>query len=92
MIDAGLSAFSAFFMQSPSFLDHQRTMQETRGKDNVQTLFGAFEIPTANHIRSLLDAVEPQSVFPMFPFLFKGLQQAGIVDRATNIRRDKKHS
>ena len=80
MVDAGLSAFSAFFMQSPSFLDHQRTMQETRGKNNVQTLFGAFEIPTANHIRSLLDAVEPASVFPMFPFVFKGLQQAGIVD------------
>jgi hypothetical protein len=25
--DAGLSAFSAFFMQSPSFLDYQRRMQ-----------------------------------------------------------------
>jgi len=26
MTDAGLSAFSVFFMQSPSFLDFQRTM------------------------------------------------------------------
>ena len=32
MTDAGLSAFSVFFMQSPSFLDFQRTMQETQGK------------------------------------------------------------
>lgn len=80
LVDAGLSAFSAFFMQSPSFLEHQRTMQETHGKNNVQTLFGAFEIPTDNHIRSLLDAVEPASVYPLFPFILKGLVQAGVVD------------
>jgi len=39
MTDAALSAFSVFFMQSPSFLDFQRTMQETQGKNNAQTLF-----------------------------------------------------
>ena len=43
MVDAGLSAFSMLFMQSPSFLDFQRTMQKTQGKNNVQTLFGAFD-------------------------------------------------
>ena len=37
MADAGLSAFSVFFMQSPSFLDFQRTMQETQGKNNAHT-------------------------------------------------------
>jgi len=35
----------------------------------VQTLFGAFEIPTDNHIRSLLDAVKPESLSPMFGFI-----------------------
>jgi len=58
MTDAGLSAFSVFFMQSPSFLDFQRTMQDTQGKNNAQTLFGVFKIPTDNHIRSLLDAAQ----------------------------------
>src|SRR5664279_2355940 len=69
MTDAGLSAFSVFFMQSPSFLDFQRTMHETQGKNNAQTLFGAFQIPTDNHIRSLLDAVEPAAVYPLFDFV-----------------------
>ena len=55
MTDAGLSAFSVFFMQSPSFLDFQRTMQETQGENNAHSLFGIFKIPTDNHIRSLLD-------------------------------------
>lgn len=80
MVDAALSAFSVFFMQSPSFLDYQRTMQETQGKNNAQTLFGVHQIPTDNHIRNLLDGVEPSAVHPVFSFVFQGLQQAGVVD------------
>ena len=88
MTDAGLSAFSVFFMQSPSFLDFQRTMQETQGKNNAQTLFGVFQIPTDNHIRSLLDAVEPAAVYPLFDFVFNGFQHAGVIDsfRSTDNR------
>ena len=86
MTDAALSAFSVFFMQSPSFLDFQRTMQETQGKNNAQTLFNVFQIPTDNHIRSLLDPVEPALVYPLFDFVFNGFQRAGVVDsfRATD--------
>jgi hypothetical protein len=80
MTDAGLSAFSVFFMQSSSFLDFQRTIQETQGKNNVQTLFDVFQIPTDNHIRTLLDAVEPAAVYPLFDFVFDGFQQSGVID------------
>jgi hypothetical protein len=88
MTDAGLSAFSVFFMQSPSFLDFQRTMQETQGKNNAHSLFGIFKIPTDNHIRSLLDSVEPTSVYPLFDFVFDGFQRAGVIDsfRSTDNR------
>ena len=80
IVDAALSAFSVFFMQSPSFLDYQRTMQETHGKNNARTLFGVHQIPTDNHIRSLLDAVEPSAAYPMVPFVFEGLREAGVLD------------
>jgi hypothetical protein len=73
LVDAALSAFSVFFMQSPSFLEHQRTMQDTQRKDNAQTLFGVHQVPTDNPIRSLLDAVDPAEVYPMFPYIFRGL-------------------
>ncbi len=88
MTDAGLSAFSVFFMQSPSFLDFQRTMQETQGENNAHSLFGVFKIPTDNHIRSLLDSVEPTSVYPIFDFVFDGFQRAGVIDsfRSTDNR------
>jgi hypothetical protein len=80
MTDAGLSAFSVFFMQSPSFLDFQRTMLETQGKNNAQTLFGVFQIPTDNHIRTLLDGVKPVAVYPLFDFVFDGFQRSGVID------------
>lgn len=80
MTDTGLSAFAVFFMQSPSFLDFQQTMQETQGKNNAHTLFNVFQIPTDNHIRSLLGPVSPVAVYPMFDFVFDGFQRAGIID------------
>jgi len=40
VVDAGLSALSVFFMQSPSFLEYQRSLEQAQGKNNAQTLFG----------------------------------------------------
>jgi len=60
MIDAGLSAFSVFFMQCPSFLSHQQLIQKTKGNNNASTLFGVHQIPTDPRIRDLLDPVDPQ--------------------------------
>ena len=37
-------------------------------------------IPTDNHIRSLLDAVEPVAVYPLFDFVFDGFQRSGEID------------
>jgi hypothetical protein len=38
MADIGLAAFSVFFMQSSSFLGHQRALAEGHGQSNCQTL------------------------------------------------------
>jgi hypothetical protein len=56
---ADLSAFSLFFMQSPSFRAHQRRLEEGQGRSNCQTLFGLDKIPSDNHVRALLDPVSP---------------------------------
>src|SRR3954464_845451 len=55
MADIGLSAFSLFFLQSESFLAHQRALEEGRKTSNCQSLFGMTAIPTDNHIRAMLD-------------------------------------
>src|SRR4029450_402957 len=66
MADVGLSAFSLFFLQSPSFLAHQRRLEEGQGRSNCQTLFGLDRIPSDNHIRALLDPVSPDHFHPVF--------------------------
>ena|GEM_PF-5398002 len=35
MSDVALSAFSVFFMQSPSFLGYQKTLEKEHGKNNL---------------------------------------------------------
>jgi hypothetical protein len=66
MGDAGMSAFSVFFMQSPSFLDFQVRMQKARGRNNASSLFGIEQIPSMQQIRNLLDPVSSDHVAPVF--------------------------
>ena len=40
-------------MQSPSFLEYQRQLNQRQGHDNVQTLFGVEPIPCDNQIRGI---------------------------------------
>jgi hypothetical protein len=81
MGDAALSAFSIFFMQSPSFLEYQRTLEQTHGKNNARSLFGTHEIPSDNQIRSLLDHTPPIAVEPIFSYLFNKLAESGILEK-----------
>ena len=64
MADFALAAFAPFFMQSPSFLAHQRHLETGQGRSNCQTLFGMSKIPGDSQIRAKLDAIEPATVPP----------------------------
>ena len=77
MADIGMAAFSTFFMQSPSFLAHQTALQRGRGTSNCRTLFAMEKIPSDNHIRSMLDAVAPGTLFPMFGECLAVLEKDG---------------
>lgn len=78
--DAALAAFALFFLQSPSFLDYQTTMQKTKGQNNAESLFGVYQIHSDNHIRDLLDSVHPSLLSPMFSFIINGLQKSNYLD------------
>lgn len=53
--DGVLSAFAVFFMQSSSFLAHQRLLQSKKGRNNARSLFQVQEIPSDAQIRNLID-------------------------------------
>ena len=75
--DAAASAFSVFFMQSPSFLAHQRDMHQRKGRDNVATLFGVEQIPSDNQIRNLLDPITPDHFHADFAWVMEELERSG---------------
>jgi len=72
-----LSAFAVFFCQSPSFLAHQKLMQQIQGKNNARTVFGIQKIPTDNQIRNLLDPVDPALLQTAYRQTFTYLQAQG---------------
>ena len=73
--NAALGAFGIFFMQSPSFLEYQRQLNQRQGHDNAQTLFGVEPIPCDNQIRKLLDPIAPRYFTPVFFEVFAHLEQ-----------------
>jgi hypothetical protein len=75
--DAGMAAFSLFFMQSASFLAHQRRMEHGRNGSNCKTLFGIEKIPTDNHIGDLLDPAPPELLGPCFEHTLEQMRQHG---------------
>jgi hypothetical protein len=78
MTDIGLSAFSLFFMGSPSFLAHQRALARGQGRSNCQTLFGIAAIASDNYIRLMLDGASPAAFDPLF---MRAISAAGPLTR-----------
>jgi len=78
--DAGLSALSLFYMQSPSFLSWQQDMEKKRGKNNARSLFGIERIPSDEQVKNLLDPVQEKDVGGPFWAIYHGLEERGQLD------------
>ena len=87
IVDAGLGAFSVFFLQSPSFLVYQQQMRQCQGQDNAKSLFGIEEIPSDGQIRNLLDPVDPSLLRESFWDIYHLLQASGHLDDYHHVGR-----
>ena len=77
MQDAGMAAFSVFHSQCPSFLAHQRIMEQSAGLSNARTLYGLKRIPSDNHIRRLAGPVPPEHFDECFIRIASRLDRSG---------------
>lgn len=75
--DVVLGAFSCFFMQSESFLEHQRQLNSRCGRDNAQTLFGLERIPTVEQMSNLLNGSAARHLFVVFEWIYRALNAQG---------------
>jgi hypothetical protein len=81
MEDAGMAAFSVFFTQCASFLEHQRTIKRKKGKSNLERLFMLKDIPSDNQIRNLLDPVDPEQIEASYQRIFLSLEKTNLFDK-----------
>src|SRR3954454_12750649 len=82
--DIGMVAFSVFFLQSPSFLAHQRQFEAGHGHSNGTSLFGLAKISSDNHVRDMLDPASPDLLHPVFAAALDQLRQ---IDRGLDVFR-----
>src|SRR4030067_2328734 len=73
--DSALAAFAVFFMQSGSFLAHQRLLQSKKGQSNARSLFQVKEIPSDPQIRNLIDPLSNTYFQEDFWFLLDELKE-----------------
>lgn len=85
LYDAGLSAFSVFYTQAPSFLSWQQDMEKRLGRNNARGLFGIEQIPGVEQIRNLLDPVEEALLGPIFWQIYKTLLARGQLKEFTGV-------
>jgi len=75
LADGALSAFGVFFMQSPSFLAHQRLLQRNKGRNNTRSLFQVTEIPSDTQIRNLIDPLSHAEFATDFWYVLDEMRQ-----------------
>ena len=69
--DALMSAFAVFSLKDPLLLAFDQ-----RGNDeNLKALYHIENIPSDTHLRTILDALDPESLRPLFKDVFRQLQR-----------------
>jgi len=64
-------------------------MEESRGRNNANSLFKIQHIPCDNHIRQMLDPVEPSHLFSLFDDLFKAYDETGVLEAMRAVGRTR---
>jgi len=52
-------------------------MQKNQGTSHAESLFGAYQIPSDNQIRNLLDPISPDYLKPLYWSFYNGLKESG---------------
>ncbi len=78
--DAGMAAFSVFFTQCASFLEHQRELKLLKGRSNMEGIFAADNIPSDNQIRNLLDEISPEALGQTLARIDTQMQESNLLE------------
>ena len=77
LADALMSGFAMFSLKDSSLLEFD---QRRQAKDeNLKAIYGIENIPCDTHMRTILDAVEPSGLRPIFKDVFRLVEQSQVL-------------
>jgi len=84
----GMTAFSTFFLQSPSFRSHEHLMRQLTRNGNAARLFHVDALVSPNQVRHVLDEVAPVHLTPVFDEMFHRLDRSGVLRQMRGLKKD----
>jgi hypothetical protein len=84
----GMTAFSTFFLQSPSFRSHECLMRQLTRNGNAARLFDVEALVSPTQVRHVLDTVDPVYLTPMFDGLLHRLDRSGLLRQMRGLGKD----
>jgi hypothetical protein len=84
----GMTAFSTFFLQSPSWRSHERFMRQLTRNGNAARLFGVEELASPTQVRHVLDEVDPIHLTPVFDGILHRSDRSGLLRQMRGLGKD----
>jgi hypothetical protein len=84
----GMTAFSTFFLQSPSFRSHERLLQQLTRNGNAARLFHVEVLVSSTQVRHVLDEVDPVHLTPVFDGIVHRLDRSGLLRQMRGLGKD----
>ena len=75
--DALMSAFAMFSLKDPSLL----AFDARRNDENMKRLYGIDNVPSDTQMRTIVDAVDPETLRPAFNDVFRELQRGKVLEQ-----------
>ena len=82
MSDALMSAFAMFSLKDPSLLAFDERRRDPN--DNFRSIYGIQHVPCDTQMRTILDPVEPETLYPLFTEIFNRVQRTCITSSASS--------
>lgn len=78
---AVITAFSAFYLQQPSFLRHEENLEKRKFRKNIQKLFRESPITIMQTVRNILDPVPIDYLHSTFDDILAAMDRSGFLKR-----------
>lgn len=76
---AVISAFSAFYLQQPSFLRHEENLKKSKFRRNIKKLFNESPITCMQTVRNILDPVPIDYLQQVFDDIIAAMDRSGLL-------------